>query len=350
MNIDEFEYLKDNCDLKSFDGKHVFFLPIKPKSAKIADKIIKDNHLENLTMEEMSQVFRKFYPLYQSKKGLKQHQFSLLSTQEVADLPIEKKLEYMEALFYASQTVGETMNICEKNEENIRVCLFNMDFPQSFWKTEKETADRYVAMVASQPEITDKMKNWSQTTLEEKKSVVSQAAKIFEYVYNIKVPLNFFSPEEKKAKNRALGLPEDTHIEGAYQKDGEIFLNEERLQDSDNFFAMSVVFHEATHLRQHSEVFKDPLVERILNCSVGNATYYEDKLNDKDSVTYRDLYAMQPSEKHAYGLQEYVENEFTEKTGITKALGKELDAETKKIHNKTFSMAKLAQYHSSKNK
>jgi len=294
----------------------------------------------------MNPIFQKYYPLYQSKKELMAHQFSSMSPQQTADLPIEKKLEYMESLFFASQTVENLVNVCKKNEENIRACLFHMDFPQSFWEAEKKLADRYVALIATQPEITDKMKDWGNTTLEEKKEVVAKAAEVFEHVYGIKVDFDFFSPEEERAKNRAKGLPEDTHINGGQQSGHKISFNEERLQEGDNFFAVSVLFHEATHIRQEFETFEDPLVERIFNCRVDNAVYYEKARDDKKDIRYQDLYAMQPVEKHAHGLQEYVENELIEKTGIRKMFGKEVDDEIKKIHNKTFSMAKLAQYHS----
>ena len=184
--------------------------------------------------------------------------------------------------------------------------------------------------------------------MEDKKAVIEKAGKVFEFVYGINPEVVYFPPpEEEKAKNRKLGLPEDTHINAAYQHEGRIYFNEERLQDSDNFFAISVLFHEGTHLRQHFETFKDPIVQRIFDCCLNNLTVYENLANDKKSADYKDLYAMQPSETHAHGLQEYVEQLITEKTGIQKTQHTQLDKETRNVHNKGFSMAKLAQYRSS---
>lgn len=76
---------------------------------------------------------------------------------------------------------------------------------------------------------------------------------------------------------------------------------------------------------------------------------YEDELNLKETINYKDLYAMQPAEVHAYGLQEYVEQQLTEKTGIDKVRYADLGTEIKNIHNKALSMAKLAQYRSKQN-
>lgn len=345
MNIDDFEYLKDNCSMKSYDGEHIIFQPIKPRAAQKVLKIVEDNHLENIPMEKVGKIFQKYYPIYQSRKKLKERQFSSMSAEEAASLPIEKKLDYMESLFYASQTVEDTVNICKRNEENIRACLFGMDFPQSFWTDEKKLADRYVNLITGQPEIVDKLKNWQQISLDDKKSLIEQSGKVFEHVYGFKPDIVYFTQEEEKAKNRAMGLPEDSHIYAAYQKNGKIHFNIERLQSSDNFFAISVLFHEGTHLRQHLESFKDPVVDRIFNCNLDNITAGENIVfNDKEALSYKDLYTMQPSETHAYGLQEYVEQQITEKTGIEKTQHQELDKETKKIHDKAFSMAKLAQY------
>lgn len=350
MNIDEWENLMDKCRIMVNDDGFMEFHPYSYTAKKVADKIIKNNHLENLSMADFQKISDEFRPLYMARRKIKQKkakQFSQMSTQQIANLPMEKKIEYMEILFPMSQNVEELVEVCKKNGDNIRACLFNMDFPQSFWNEEKKSAQRYAALITNQPKITDKLKNWQQISLEDKKTVIEKAGKIFEFVYGIKPEIIYFTPEEERAQNRAQGLPEDTHINAAYQKGGKIYFNEERLQDSDNFFAISVLFHEGTHLRQHFKTFKDPLVERIFNCAMSNVTVYENMVNDKKSSDYKDLYTMQPCEVHAHGLQEYVEQQITEKTGIRKTQHTPLNNEILTVHNKGFSMAKLAQYRSS---
>lgn len=176
--------------------------------------------------------------------------------------------------------------------------------------------------------------------------MIEQAGRIFKYVYGVAPDVAFFKPEEEKAKICAQTGNEDAHINAAYFSKGKIYFNEERLQNSDNFFAVSVLFHEGTHLRQHLNNFDNPLVERIFNSNLTNIYAFEMQMNDKDAKTYKDLYTMLPSETHAYGLQEYFEQHLTEKTGIEKIHYIDLDKETKGIYNKGFSMAKLTQYRS----
>ena len=244
------------------------------------------------------------------------------------------------------EKIDKIADMCAKNEANIKACLFHMDFPKSFWEEEKKKADRYASLIAKQPEIIEKMKNWAQTTLEEKKNVIREAAQVFEHVYGAAPKILFFTEEEQRLKNKANGLAENVHIDAAHSGGGVIYFNLDRLQSSDNFFAVSVVFHEGMHFRQDNETFSDALADRIMKCHTNYTRIYEDRLNDKESLTYKDLYTMQPHETHAYGLQEYVEDKLTELTGVQKTCSAN-SHETNKIHNKAFSMAKVTQYRSS---
>lgn len=345
MNLDEFEFLIDKSRIVLNDKGVISFNVLAHKDKLKLDYIIKENRLENLSINAFQEMAQNYTPLYKARKKLQQQkidQFSNLTPQQAADLSIEQKLEYIELLFPSQQTKAELISVCQRNEENLKACLFNMNFPKDFWDSEKKSADRFVSLIANQPEITDKMKNWQDTSLDDKKLTIQQVNKVFAYVYGTAPSIVFFTPEEEKNKRRALGLNEDAPINAAYYQGGKIHFNEERLQNSDNFFAVSVMFHEGTHHRQHLNDFDDPLVKRIFDSNLSNINVYENEINNRD----RDLYTMQPSEVHAHGLQEYVEQQITEKTGIDKVNYTDLGKEIKNVHNKAFSMAKLAQYRS----
>lgn len=358
MNISEYETLRDESECKKCD-KYAIFEPYSYKAGEQIENNIKNSNIKYAVLKDSSIAIlwadfnalgAKFENLYIARKKLKEQkieEFSLMSTQEVAVLPIEQKLEYMDALFPTKQTVEELIKVCKENKDNIKACLFNMDFPKSFWDEERKKAARYASLIAGQPKITDKMRNWSQTTLEEKKDVIEQAAEIFEYVYGRRPDIEFFTEEDAKAENKANGLSEDVHINAAESDQGAIYFNLDYLQKSDNFFAVTVMFHEGIHFRQDYETFEDPLVEKMMTCNMNFAAAYENVVNDKKSQEYKDLYALQPHEAHAHGLQEYVENLLIEKTGIQKT-GDKANIETKKIRNKAFVMAKIAQYRSHK--
>lgn len=353
MNIDEFEILMEKCRISLDDREdctNVIFEPFSAQDAQLVGKVIKNNHLENCPLADFQAIVQQYKPAYQARRKLKQQKaedFSRMTTGQVEALSVEQKLEYLEILFPAGQTKSQLMEVCRKNEANIKACLLNMPFPESFWNNEKKSADRFVSLIAGRSEITDKIKHWQNTTLEDKKQVIKQAGQIFNYVYGIAPHISFFTPEEEKAKRKAQGLNENAHINAAYFVNGRIYFNEERLQNSDNFFAISVLFHEGTHMRQHCTEFEDKSVDRILKCDVTNANVYEDEINNKNSAEYKDIYTMQPSEVHAHGLQKYVEDRLTEKTGIEKTHFNEINTETKQVHNKAFSMAAVSQYLSS---
>lgn len=348
MNIKEYEILFDRCKITMNDSGNILFTPILEKEKGIIEKIINDNKLQNLDFENFQALYKQFLPLYRARKDLKQRkieQFSSLTPQKVADLPIEQKVEYMEALFPINQNIGELTETCKKNEQNIKSCLFSMDFPQDFWESEIKSATRYADLISQQPDITEKMKNWQNTTLQEKKDTITKAAKVFNYVYGTNIQIDFFTNEQKKAKIKEQNFDENTHINAAYYKKGKLYFNEDRLQSSDNYFPISVLFHEGTHLRQDTQTFDNQLVNRILNCNTESVAVYEDMAKSKETNDYKDLYAMLPSEKHAHALQMHVENELMEKSGIEKDKT-ETNKEIKDIHNKAFSMAQIAQFHS----
>ena len=184
MNLDEFEFLMDKSEISLNDKGGMSFEAYANKDKRKLDDIIKENQMENLSVNVFQEMVQKYHPLYQVRKKLQQQkieQFSNMTTQQVAGLPLEQKIEYIELLFPSQQTKDELMSVCQKNEENLKACLFNMDFPKDFWDNEKKSAERFVSLVVKQPEIIDKMKNWQDTSLDDKKQMLQQVGKVFEY-------------------------------------------------------------------------------------------------------------------------------------------------------------------------
>ena len=305
MKIEDFETLVENCQMTLNDGT-VQFTPYSIKDNKKVANILSENNLVNVTLEQLNEISQQNRALYQARKKLKQQQlekYNALSPAEVAKLPQEEKVQYLELLFPRSQTMAELEEVCSQNEENIRACLFNLDFPQSFWQKEQEQADRYAGLIANSPEIVKKLQNWSNTSLDDKKDVIKQSLKIFEYVYGAVPKIEFFTEEEERERLINEGYPKDIHINGASYDKGIIRFNEDRLQSSNNLFAVSVPFHEGTHYRQDRESFGNPLIDRLFNSNANYATIYENQHNNQEDKNYKDLYTMMPFEVHAYGLQ-----------------------------------------------
>ena len=347
MKVEDFETLIENCKF-FLDDEKVRFVPYTIKDNKRVAKILIENKMTNISLDEFNKIAKQSMPIYQARKKLKQQQlnkYNAMSSEEISKLPMENKVEYLELLFPRNQTKEDVDDVCRNNEENIRTCLFNLDFPQSFWQKEKEQAARYASLVANSPEISQKLKNWQDTSLDDKKEVIKQTLKIFEYVYGDAPKLEFYTEAQERERLVKLGYPEDVHINAANYHEGIISFNTDRLQDCDNFFAVSVPFHEGTHYRQDVQSFGDALVDRIFQSSAANLLAYDNEDNKKQGKNYKDLYTMLPFEVHAYGLQEYMENSLIENTGIQKSKNKDTP-EVKRIHNKGYSMAKVNQYRS----
>lgn len=350
MNLDDYEYLVERCRITLTDNNNVVFEPYR-NGDRLVSRIIKNNCLEALSMEDFQELGQRYGAQYNIRQKMKKQladRISDMTIQEIGSLSLKQKLDYLDILFPAEQTKENLVATCEKNYEKIRVCLFNLDFSKDFWNDEMQKVERFSSLIADQPDIINRMKKGKNTTLDDKKDVIQQASRVFEYVYGIMPKIEYFTTAEEKERQKAEGFSKDTHVNAAYYNpsDGKIYFNEERLKDSDVFFAVSVLLHEGTHLRQDNISFGDAQINRMFNNFIGDVNIYEDLLNDKTSANYKDLYTMLPDEKHAYGVQQYMEQFLMEKIGIEKtnyAIG---NKEAQKIHDKAFAMVAIAQYKS----
>lgn len=64
--------------------------------------------------------------------------------------------------------------------------------------------------------------------------------------------IGFYTSEEYRKQNN---LDDNAHALGGFHQDGKIFFNIDRLENSDNYMEVSVVFHEFTHKRQQEDDF-----------------------------------------------------------------------------------------------
>lgn len=351
MDIYDFENLIDKCTIRIGENNTVLFEPLHYNYRSHVNEIVKKYHMENMSVADFTKMAAEHHPLYTARKKLKQkkrEEFSTLTPKQVAELPIEEKIAYMEALFLPNQKLEEFLDVCKKNEKNIKVCLYNMDFPKSFWKEERQQAERYASLIARNKKIVDNIRNWPDTTLEEKKETIMEAREVYKYVYKIAPEIRFFKEDEEQARNVALGFNENTMIDAAYVKENVIYFNEDQLQGSDNFYAVSVLFHEGTHCRQDSANFNDDVVNRIFNSDISNLIVYDSMVKERNKADFRDLYTMLPSETHAHGVQQYMEGILTEKTGISKVCYEPETKEVEMVLNKAFAMAAITQARSSK--
>ena len=341
MNSDDFEDLISFSEIAvNPENGSIVFTAYKGKETDVAE-LIKKNQLENLSMVKFKEFVDQYMPIIQTKRKIKETKisnFTNMSSENIAQLSLEQRVDYLETIFHRHQTVGEMSDICSQNKDKLKALLYGIKLPRDFWQSEEQQANRFVALVANNKKITDSMKNWHNINIEDKKATLKETAKIIEYVYDTHLEVGFYTPEEYRRKNN---LDENAPVFGAYQEKGKIFFNTDRLETSDNYMGVSVLFHEFTHKRQEEMEFENPLINRLFACKVDRAVDYERRNINSSSPEYGDIYSLMPKEIHAYAMQKYVEDNIANKTGIEKTQARETK-DVKQVHNKSFAMAEIA--------
>lgn len=341
MNSSDFEDLISFSEIEvNSENGSIDFVAYKGKEAVIA-QLIEDNQLENLSMTKFNELASQYIPIIQARKKLRDkkiNDFKNTPSESIAKLSLEQKVEYLETIFHKHQTKDELSDICSQNKDKLKTLLYNIRLPDDFWKNEEQLADRFVALVANNKKITDNIKNWQHLDIEDKKATIKETAKIIEYVYGTPLKVGFYTQEEYRKENN---LDENAPVFGAYQEKGKIFFNSDRLENSDNYMGVSVVFHEYMHKRQEEVKFENPLINRLFACNVDRAVGYEMRNIDSFSPEYEDIYSLMPKEVHAYAMQNYVEGCIADKTGIEKTQVNETK-NIKQVHDKSFAMADVS--------
>lgn len=338
MNSSDFEDLISFSEIEvNPENGSIDFIAYKGKEAVIA-QLIEDNQLQNLSMTEFNEFVGQYMPIIQARKKLREkkiNDFKSMPVENIATLSLEQRVDCLETIFHRYQTMGEISDICFQNKDKLKALLYGIKMPKDFWQSEELQANRFVALVANNKKITDNMKNWQHLDIEDKKATIKETAKIIEYVYGTPLKVGFYTQEEYRKENN---LDENAPVFGAYQEKGKIFFNTDRLENSDNYMGVSVVFHEYMHKRQEEVKFENPLINRLFACNVDRAVGYEMRNIDSSSPEYGDIYSLMPKEVHAYAMQNYVEGCIADKTGIEKTQVNETK-NIKQVHDKSFAMA-----------
>lgn len=341
MNSSDFEDLISFSEIEvNPENGSIDFIAYKGKETVIA-QLIEDNQLENLSMTKFNELASQYIPIIQARKKLRDkkiNDFKNTPSESIAKLSLEQKVEYLETIFHKHQTKDELSDICSQNKDKLKTLLYNIRLPDDFWKNEEQLADRFAALISNNQQVTENMKNWQDISIEDKKETMKETAKIIEYVYDTPLEIGFYTSDEFRKENN---LDKNAPVFGAYQEKGKIFFNTDRLENSDNYMGVSVVFHEFAHKRQEETKFDNPLINRLFATETYKAFDYEMRNIDVSSPEYGDMYSLIPNEVHAHAMQKYVENKIAEKTGLEKTQVNETK-NIKQVHDKSFAMADVS--------
>ncbi len=340
ISVDDLEYLLAYASVFIDDDVLVFEAKYESDKDKI-DKIIQKNNLTNLSPDQFQKIANPTARIVHANKKIRENKvnnFKNMTTEEIAKLSLEEKVDYLDAIFHIGVSKETIDNICTENKKQLKALLYNIQYPKEFFEAEKPQAKRFISLVSNNHRITDNMKNWQNISLEEKKATIKETAEVIKYVYGSSLNIDFFTPEEYRKRNN---LDENAHVYASFYSEGKIFFNTERL-DSDNFVGVSVLFHEFMHQRQHECGFNNPSINKLFALSgmLYNTCEYEKRNVATTSTEFGDFYSLMPDEVHAFAMQKYVEDGIIEKTGIEKTK-ENTSGLIKQVHDKSFIMASI---------
>ena len=114
MNCTDFEDLISFSEIAvNPENGSIIFTAYKGKETDVAE-LIQKNQLENLSMEKFSEFTSQYMPIIQAKKKIREkkiNNFKNLPSENIAQLSLEQRVDYLETIFHRHQTVGEMSDI-----------------------------------------------------------------------------------------------------------------------------------------------------------------------------------------------------------------------------------------------
>ncbi len=330
MTYKDYEFLMDYCCfiLNPKDDTIYFKYKKHPnKKRQIVNSIIKK--FNEISKSEFTEKHKQYFTKYKKNTELKEKlrvkkvsKFKSMSSNEVVGLSFKEKVDYLEALFPDSLLREDFSNIKDlivEQKDNLKACLFNMKFSREFMDKESKLVDQFWSKIKHNENTKNMIADYDNCSLEDRKNLIRETLEIFYEVYGVESKdVNFYNSESYLKRREEKGWSVDVHVPGAFYN-GSFNFNEERLMKSDNFFPISVPFHEAIHLYQTSNKFEDEDINRVMTANIGAVKVYEDEEISKDDVDYKDFYTMLPFERHAFGVQYELEDKIRDDWKIEKS-------------------------------
>ena len=277
---------------------------------------VNSEHQRNIVEKYMNMKpdeFEKFwFPLCEKQKLVREQrleEFKKLNSTDFSDMPLEKKLQYIDAITATNRTAEEWASYFTEVQGNLKACLFSMQPSKKFLLEEQRNLNHFMNALMGTEMVTlfgnglvKRMKETKNRTPEQRKEDMLDFIHLFSQAYKIPQPELRFG-DFPNAKTR-LG---ECFIEN---NKSVINIHEKLLQDNDAncFTNFGVLFHELTHAKQNYW-----------------ATTYDEKYSlyakmfcalDKlisDKALNVNIYVLQPREGHAYYMEQKFEEQLNER-------------------------------------
>lgn len=231
--------------------------------------------------------------------------FNSLSTRMLANLPPNKKMDILKSLSQRCYMLSGGRKSSEESlskKSNKILALLQIPIPQQFFEDERRKVRLIVAEIAKIPDIRKSVENFADLPTKKQYSILHKVCEITAKYNNIDVPNLMFLTQKQIDKDE--GLDEWVAAE-AYAYEKNVCINTDFLKKIDGAQALSLAWHETTHVAQATADYsKYPVVEEMFNHSFD----FLQKMSD--------TYIFHPQEKIVYALEkQFIEN-IVENIGI----------------------------------
>ena len=310
MNYNDFEeiyhYLTFRRNRKT---NTVIFLPKKTKMAKMGMSLVKkfQNKFQQKYHDTDFTAFRREYknclPEYNQhtyRRRVLIKDFKSQKPENFTNLPLDKKLDYLDALSVDLRGTKEWINNYDGIYQNLTACLWTTQLPASFYHEEQDKINHFFNILDAK-RLRPFLKNLHLLRSDSQQEVIRAFLDSFSEAYGIdSIPLKYYHPQNSK----------DTRIGFVTTGKWEINIRDNMITEF-SLPLWSILFHEATHLR-HQKLFEEnPIEYRIFRPEHGRIENFVRSFYGADRK--KQIYELMPRETHAYYVQKHFEETYLER-------------------------------------
>ncbi|MBR1604538.1 MAG: hypothetical protein IJ660_00340 [Alphaproteobacteria bacterium] len=246
---------------------------------------------------------KAWFSLCNKKKMIRKQrlkEFTRLNSSDFSNMPLEKKLQYFDAISGYKCSTKQWDIYFTKAQDNLKACLFSIQPSKKFLLEEQRDLNHFInALIGTG--LDKDIKKMDQKTSEQQKKVMSKFVHVFSKVYKIPEPELLFEKELSSLGECCSDNPNMRYYPF-------IKINENLVQSSEREWLnkLGILFHELIHIRQHWWPFEDkhPLFSRACN-NLNNLT--------SNQSFNLEIYTLLPREGHAYYMQQKFEEQCNER-------------------------------------
>lgn len=226
------------------------------------------------------------------------HIFNRASTKMLSNLPDDKKINILKSL---RQRCYMSAHGREKSEEALEkktkklLALLQVHIPPQFFEDELRKVRLITHEISQIPNIKEDIESFKHLPIKRKQELLRKVSEITAKYNRIDTPSIHFPSQKQIDKDEGIA---DWISTEAFACERNVYINKNSLKNADGMFALSLAWHETTHVAQsYGDYSKYPLVEELFNQNLD----FLQKMSE--------TYLFHPQEKVVYALERhFIEN------------------------------------------